>query len=32
MADAERTHLLAEVPAVGRHEGWTLMLDAEDAR
>jgi hypothetical protein len=32
MADAERTQLLAEVPAVGRHEGWNLMLDAEDTR
>jgi hypothetical protein len=32
MADAERTQLVAEVPAVGRHEGWNLLLDAEDAR
>ena len=31
IADAERAELLAEVPTVGRHEGWTLTLDAEDA-
>jgi multidrug efflux pump subunit AcrA (membrane-fusion protein) len=31
IADAEREELLAEVPTVGRHEGWNLTLDAEDA-
>jgi hypothetical protein len=32
IADDERAQLLAEVPAVGRHEGWNLTLDVEEAR
>jgi hypothetical protein len=32
IADDERAELLSQVPAVGRHEGWNLMFDTEDAR
>lgn len=31
MTDMERAQLLAELPAVGKHEGWNLTLDAGDA-
>jgi hypothetical protein len=30
MTAEDRARLLAEVPAVGRHEGWTLTIDARD--
>jgi hypothetical protein len=31
MTDDDRARLLAEVPAVGKREGWVLTLDAGDA-
>lgn len=30
MTDEERARLRSEVPAVGKHEGWILKLDAAD--
>lgn len=32
IAEDERAELLTEMPAVARHAGWNLVLDAEDAR
>jgi len=30
MPDEARAHLLGELPAIGRHEGWDLTIDSAD--